>query len=125
MPSRPPISLVSRAAEPGWGGGAVAGGLTVLLLSPGTYDSIRQSHWESREAERRADASTRAVPSPVSASTATRHRTEQLLASRRDDFNRQNAASRRALMDLAGRARALSLHSLNEKVGHGEETWGG
>ncbi|NWU72049.1 LAMB2 protein, partial [Pterocles burchelli] len=82
----------------------------------GAYDSIRESHRESWEAERRADASTRAVPSPVSASAATRHRTEQLLASRRDDFNRQNAASRRALTDLAARARALSLHPLNEKV---------
>ncbi|NXJ62559.1 LAMB2 protein, partial [Rostratula benghalensis] len=82
----------------------------------GAYDSIRQSHGESREAERRADTSTRAVPSPVSTSAATRHRTEQLLASRRDDFNRQNAASRWALMDLATRARALSLHPLNEKV---------
>ncbi|OPJ71969.1 laminin subunit beta-2 [Patagioenas fasciata monilis] len=82
----------------------------------GAYDSIRQSHEESREAERQADASTRAMPSPVSTSVATRHRTEQLLASRRDDFNRQNAASRRALMDLAARAQALSLHPLNEKV---------
>uniref|UniRef100_A0A8C8ALH0 Laminin subunit beta 2 n=1 Tax=Otus sunia TaxID=257818 RepID=A0A8C8ALH0_9STRI len=82
----------------------------------GAYDSIRQSHGESWEAERRADAATRAVPSPVSASAATRRRTEQLLANRRDDFNRQNAASRRALMDLAERARALSLHPLNEKV---------
>lgn len=94
------------------------------LLSPGAYDSIRQSHEESWEAERRADASTRTVPSPVSASAATRHRTEQLLGSQRDDFNRQNAASRRALMDLAARARALSLHPLNEKVGRGEGTRG-
>ncbi|KAJ7416023.1 laminin subunit beta-2 [Pitangus sulphuratus] len=82
----------------------------------GAYDSIRQFFGESREAERRADASTRAVPSPVSTSAATRHRTEQLLASHRDDFNRHNAASRRALMDLAERAQALSLQPLNEKV---------
>ncbi|RMB98930.1 hypothetical protein DUI87_24475 [Hirundo rustica rustica] len=82
----------------------------------GAYDSIRQSYEESQEAERQADASTRAVPSPVSISAATRHRTEQLLASQRDAFNRHNAASRRALMDLAARAQALSLHPLNEKV---------
>lgn len=96
----------------------------VPLLSPGAYDSIRQSHGESQEAERRADASTRTMPSPVSTSAATRRRTEQLLASRRDDFNRQNAASRRALMDLATRAQALSLHPLNEKVGRGEGSRG-
>ncbi|XP_030912180.1 laminin subunit beta-2, partial [Geospiza fortis] len=82
----------------------------------GAYDSIRQSYQESQEAERRADASTRAVPSPVSASAGTRQRTEQLLASHRDGFNRHNAASRRALMDLAARAQALSLQPLNEKV---------
>ncbi|XP_029814187.1 laminin subunit beta-2-like, partial [Manacus vitellinus] len=82
----------------------------------GAYDSIHQFFGESRDAERRADASTRAVPSPISTSAATRHRTEQLLASHRDDFNRYNAASRRALMDLAERAQALSLQTLNEKV---------
>ncbi|CAN8186227.1 unnamed protein product [Coccothraustes coccothraustes] len=82
----------------------------------GAYDSIRQSYKESQEAERQADASTRAVPGPVSTSAATRQRTEQLLASQRDDFNRHNAASRRALMDLAARAQALSLQPLNEKV---------
>ena len=102
----------------------MAVGLTVLLLLPGAYDSIRQSHGESWEAERRADASTRTVPSPVSTSAATRRRTEQPLANRRDDFSRQNAASRRALMDLAARARALSLHPLNEKVGQREGTRG-
>lgn len=48
-----------------------------------------------------------------------RHRTEQLLASRRDAFNRQNAASRRVLTELAARARELSLHPLNKKVGCG------
>lgn len=95
----------------------MAGGLTVPLSPTGAYDSIRQSHEESREAERQADASTRAMPSPISTSMATRHHTEQLLASRRDNFNRQNAASRRALMDLVARAQALSLHPLNEKVG--------
>lgn len=94
----------------------------VPLPPPGAYDSIRQSHRESWDAERRADASTRTVPSPVSTSVATRHRSKQLLASRRDSFNRQNAASRRALMDLAARARALSLQPLNEKVGCGEGT---
>lgn len=94
------------------------------LPPPGAYDSIHQSYGESREAEHQADSSTRAVPSPVSISAATRHRTEQLLASQRDDFNRHNAASRRALMDLAARAQALSLHPLNEKVGPREGTGG-
>lgn len=94
------------------------------LPAPGAYDSIRQSYEESQEAERQADASTGAVPSPVSISVATRHRTEQLLASQRDDFNRHNAASRRALMDLAARAQALSLQPLNEKVAPREGTGG-
>lgn len=107
-----------------WGNGTMAGGLITPLLHPGAYDSIREAYGESRDAERRADASTRAVPSPISASVATRHRAEQLLASHRDDFNRQNAASRRALMDLAARAQALSLHPLNEKVGCGVGTMG-
>lgn len=102
----------------------MARGLTVSLPPPGAYDSIHQSYGESREAEHQADSSTRAVPSPVSISAATRHRTEQLLASQRDDFNRHNAASRRALMDLAARAQALSLHPLNEKVGPREGTGG-
>ncbi|XP_064375119.1 laminin subunit beta-2 [Dromaius novaehollandiae] len=82
----------------------------------GAYDSIRQSHAESRDAEHRVDAATRAPHGPVSASASTRHHTEQLLAGRRDDFNRHNAASRRALTELAARAQALSLHPLNEKV---------
>lgn len=94
------------------------------LPPPGAYDSIHQSYGESQEAEHQADSSTRAVPSPVSISAATRHRTEQLLARQRDDFNRHNAASRRALMDLAARAQALSLHPLNEKVGPREGTGG-
>ncbi|NXD69062.1 LAMB2 protein, partial [Eolophus roseicapillus] len=82
----------------------------------GAYDSIREAYWESPPPERRADASTRAVPSPISTSPPPRHRAEQLLASHRDDFNRPPPASRRALMDLAARAQALSLHPLNEKV---------
>lgn len=97
-------------------------------LPPGAFDSIRQSHWESQDAERRADSSTRVTPSPVSASSATRHHTEQLLASRRDAFNRQNAASRRVLTELAARAQELSLHTVNKKVGYGmgvgHDNWG-
>lgn len=104
--------------RPGWSGHGQ--GSDSVPVPPGAYDSIRESYKESQEAERRADASTRAVPSPVSTSTATRQRTEQLLASQRDGFNRHNAASRRALMDLAARAQALSLQPLNEKVGHRE-----
>lgn len=103
-------------------------GSHAVSLPPGAFDSIRQSHWESQDAERRADASTRVVPSPVSASSATRHHTEQLLASRRDAFNRQNAASRRVLTELAARARELSLQPVNKKVGCGmgvgHGTWG-
>lgn len=111
--------------SPCWDAGAAGRGFTLPPPPSGAFDSIRQSHRESQEAEQRADASTRAVPNPVSTSAATRRRTEQLLASRRDNFNRQNAANRRALTDLAARARELSLHPLNEKVGRGDVgTWG-
>lgn len=106
--------------SPCWDAGAAGRGFTLPPPPSGAFDSIRQSHRESQEAEQRTDASTRAVPNPVSTSAATRRRTEQLLASRRDNFNRQNAANRRALTDLAARARELSLHPLNEKVGCGD-----
>uniref|UniRef100_A0A803TIL6 Laminin subunit beta 2 n=1 Tax=Anolis carolinensis TaxID=28377 RepID=A0A803TIL6_ANOCA len=69
----------------------------------GAYDSVRQSYAQSREAEHRANTSTLAVPSPVSQSAATRRRTEHLITTRRDAFNRQNAANRRGLTDLSTR----------------------
>uniref|UniRef100_A0A803TJZ0 Laminin subunit beta 2 n=1 Tax=Anolis carolinensis TaxID=28377 RepID=A0A803TJZ0_ANOCA len=82
----------------------------------GAYDSVRQSYAQSREAEHRANTSTLAVPSPVSQSAATRRRTEHLITTRRDAFNRQNAANRRGLTDLSTRVAGLSLHQINEKV---------
>lgn len=91
----------------------------------GAYDSVRQSHAQSQEAERRANASSLAVPSPVRDSAAIRRRAEQLLTRGRDDFNRKNAASRRALIDLEAKASALHLHRINEKVGPGcGKAWG-
>ncbi|ETE64464.1 Laminin subunit beta-1, partial [Ophiophagus hannah] len=80
------------------------------------YDSIHQSFVQSREAEHQANASTLAVPSPVSQSAASRRRTEHLMTSRREAFNRQNAANRRGLVDLSTRTRGLSLNLINEKV---------
>ncbi|XP_058024139.1 laminin subunit beta-2 [Ahaetulla prasina] len=82
----------------------------------GAYDSIHQSFVQSREAEHQANASTLAVPSPVSQSAASRRRTEHLMMSRREAFNRQNAANRRGLVDLSTRTRGLSLDLINEKV---------
>ncbi|KAL8212819.1 UNVERIFIED_CONTAM: hypothetical protein K2H54_058895 [Gekko kuhli] len=83
---------------------------------PGAYDSIRKSFEQSREAERRANASTLSVPSPVSQSAAIRRRTEGLMTARRDAFNRQNAVNRRALTELSARVGGLRLHRINEKV---------
>ncbi|KAM6470530.1 laminin subunit beta-2 isoform 2-T2 [Liasis olivaceus] len=82
----------------------------------GAHDSVQQSFVQSRDAERQANASTLAVPSPVSQSAASRRRTEHLMTSRREAFNRQNAANRRGLGDLLTRVRGLSLDQINEKV---------
>lgn len=89
--------------------------------STGAYDSIRRSFEQSREAERRANASTLALPSPVSQSAAIRRRTEGLMTARRDAFNRQNAVNRRALTELSARVGGLRLHRINEKVGKVEK----
>ncbi|MEE6502312.1 hypothetical protein FKM82_004476 [Ascaphus truei] len=82
----------------------------------GAYDSIRQSHAQSREAERLTNASAIKVPSPVSDSANTREKAVQLMARKRDDFNRKNAANRRALNDLAAKANTLDMKKINEKV---------
>uniref|UniRef100_A0AAQ4RGT9 Laminin, beta 2 (laminin S) n=1 Tax=Gasterosteus aculeatus aculeatus TaxID=481459 RepID=A0AAQ4RGT9_GASAC len=82
----------------------------------GAYDSIRSSHNKSRDAERRANESTTTRPSTVSQSADTRHRTERLIAAKKDDFNRKNAANKRALGDLNTRAQGLDLKKINEKV---------
>ncbi|XP_074861711.1 laminin subunit beta-2 isoform X2 [Carettochelys insculpta] len=82
----------------------------------GAYDSVRQSHGQSREAERDANAASLAVPGVVSDSAALRRRAELLAARQRDDFSRRSAASRRALGEAAARAEALHLHRVNEKV---------
>lgn len=47
----------------------------------------------------------------------TRHRTERLLTAKKDDFNRKNAANKRALGDLSGRLQDLDMKRVNEKVG--------
>ncbi|XP_061592828.1 laminin subunit beta-2 isoform X1 [Cololabis saira] len=82
----------------------------------GAFDSIRSSYNVSRDAERRANASTVARPSTVSRSADTRRRTERLIAAKKDDFNRKNSANKRALGDLSVRAQELDLKTINEKV---------
>ncbi|XP_028906589.1 laminin subunit beta-2 [Ornithorhynchus anatinus] len=82
----------------------------------GAYDSILQSYTESVEAERHANASALAVPSPISDSAGTRRRVEKLMDSRRDSFNRKNVANQKALENLSARANALSLTGINELV---------
>ncbi|KAG8127910.1 hypothetical protein E2320_014811 [Naja naja] len=90
--------------------------LSAIQAVVGAYDSVYQSFLQSREAEHQANASTLAVPSPVSQSAAFRRRTEHLMTSQREAFNRQNAANRRGLVDLSARTRGLSLDLINEKV---------
>ncbi|XP_072276732.1 laminin subunit beta-2 isoform X2 [Pyxicephalus adspersus] len=82
----------------------------------GAYDSIHQSYTQSKQAEHLANASAINVPSPVSDSVKTRHKTDQLLARNRDDFNRKNAANRRALSDVTAKVNTLDLKKINEKV---------
>uniref|UniRef100_A0A672ITP8 Laminin, beta 2 (laminin S) n=1 Tax=Salarias fasciatus TaxID=181472 RepID=A0A672ITP8_SALFA len=82
----------------------------------GAYDSIRSSYNRSGDAERRANESTVTRPSTVSQSADTRRRTERLIAAKKDDFNRKNAANKRALGDLSTRAQGLDMKKINEKV---------
>ncbi|XP_068108743.1 laminin subunit beta-2 isoform X2 [Hyperolius riggenbachi] len=82
----------------------------------GAYDSIHQSYTQSKQAEQLANASAINVPSPVSDSAKTRQKTDQLVARNRDDFNRKNAANRRALNDLTVKTSTLDLKNINEKV---------
>lgn len=82
----------------------------------GAYDSIRSSYNTSRDAERRANESTTTKPSTVSQSANTRRRTERLISAKKDDFNRKNAANKRALGELKNRAQGLDMNKLNEKV---------
>lgn len=85
-------------------------------FNTGAYDSIHQSYAQSRGAEQLVNNSVISVPSPVSDSAKTRDKTEQLIAHKRDDFNRKNAANRRALNDLKLRTDTLDLKNINEKV---------
>lgn len=82
----------------------------------GAYDSIRHAHSQSTEAERRANASTFAVPSPVSNSAGTRRRTEVLMGAQKENFNRQHLANQQALGRLSAHANTLSLTGINELV---------
>lgn len=82
----------------------------------GAYDSIRQSHAKSREAERQANASTLDVPSAVSDSANTREKANVVIGKKRDDFNKKNAANRKSLVDLTAKADMLDLKKINEKV---------
>lgn len=88
----------------------------MYLFPLGAYDSIRSSYNKSRDAERRANESTTTRPSTVSQSADTRRRTERLIAAKKDDFNRKNAANKRALGDLNARAQGLDMKKINEKV---------
>lgn len=90
--------------------------INILLSTSGAYDSIRSSHNKSRDAERRANEATTNIPSTVSQSAATRRKTERLIADKKDDFNRKNAANKRALLDLNAKAQNLDMKKLNEKV---------
>uniref|UniRef100_A0A8C7IUJ7 Laminin, beta 2 (laminin S) n=1 Tax=Oncorhynchus kisutch TaxID=8019 RepID=A0A8C7IUJ7_ONCKI len=96
--------------------------LNVLLLlfgtlfPPGAYDSIHSSYNKSRDAERRANQSTTTTPSTVSQSADTRRKTERLISAKKDDFNRKNAANKRALGDLNAKAQTLDMKKINEKV---------
>uniref|UniRef100_A0A8C5FLL0 Laminin, beta 2 (laminin S) n=1 Tax=Gadus morhua TaxID=8049 RepID=A0A8C5FLL0_GADMO len=74
------------------------------------------SYNRSRDAERRANESTTTRPSTVSQSADMRRRTERLITAKKDDFNRKNAANKRALGDLNGRVQGLDMKKINEKV---------
>ncbi|KAM5125389.1 laminin subunit beta-2-like, partial [Mantella aurantiaca] len=82
----------------------------------GAYDSIHQSFSQSQQAERLANISAVFTPNPIRDSTKTRHKTDQLLSRNRDDFNRKNAANRRALTDTTAKITALDLTAINYKV---------
>ncbi|CAF89550.1 unnamed protein product [Tetraodon nigroviridis] len=82
----------------------------------GAYDSIRSSYSRSQDAERLANESAVTKSSIVVQSGRTRHRMEQLLTAKKDDFSRKNAANKRALGDLSGRLQGLDLKKVNEKV---------
>ncbi|KAM5292015.1 laminin subunit beta-2 [Ctenodactylus gundi] len=82
----------------------------------GAYDSIRHAHNQSAEAERRANISALAVPSPVSNSADIRHRTEMLMSAQREDFNSKHLTNQQALSDLSAHTHTLSLTSINELV---------
>ncbi|XP_030667648.1 laminin subunit beta-2 isoform X1 [Nomascus leucogenys] len=82
----------------------------------GAYDSIRHSHSQSAEAERRANTSALAVPSPVSNSASARHRTEALMDAQKEDFNSKHMANQQALGKLSAHTHTLSLTDINELV---------
>uniref|UniRef100_A0A8C1KS96 Laminin, beta 2 (laminin S) n=1 Tax=Cyprinus carpio TaxID=7962 RepID=A0A8C1KS96_CYPCA len=90
--------------------------LLTWYSSSGAYDSIRASYNKSRDAEHRANRSTTDIPSTVSQSADTRKKTERLIAQKRDDFNRKNAANKRTLTDLNAKAQNLDIKKINEKV---------
>nr|XP_015203458.1 PREDICTED: laminin subunit beta-2 isoform X1 [Lepisosteus oculatus] len=111
-------ALEREARELNLSAGELGHQLDVLKNSNflGAYDSIRGSFDKSREAERRANRSTTAVPSTVSQSADTRRKTERLMTEKRDDFNRKNAANKRALVDLKAKTQTLDMKKINEKV---------
>lgn len=82
----------------------------------GAYDTIRHAHSQSTEAEHRANTSVLSVPSPVSNSADTRHRTEVLMAAQREDFNHKHLVNQRALSELSAHTHTLSLTGINELV---------
>lgn len=82
----------------------------------GAYDSIRQAHSLSVEAERRANTSALTVPSPVSNSAGIRQQTEALMSVQRENFNRRHMANQQALDELSARTQTLSLTGINELV---------
>lgn len=87
-----------------------------MLATTGAYDSIRASYNKSHDAERRTNQSTTDIPSTVSQSADTRRKTERRMAMNKDDFNRKNAANKRALTDLNKKVQNLDIKKINEKV---------
>lgn len=88
------------------------------IFSTGAYDSILSSYNRSHDAERLANESAITKSSIVVQSGNTRRRTERLMSVKKDDFNRKNAANKRALGDLSRRLQGLDMKKVNEKVGH-------
>ncbi|KAJ8393455.1 hypothetical protein AAFF_G00059280 [Aldrovandia affinis] len=77
------------------------------------FDNVLKYYRESQEAGRRCNASVTGPDSPVEQSRKTRKRTEDLIASRKDEFLRTMAAQKKSLMELRSK-----VNDLGKKVDH-------